>query len=212
MQTRWWKTGIWVCALACAACQPPTAAPASASAAAAVSAHGFYGSDVRNEDLGGDFTLLGHHGQVVNLADFRGKAVVLVFGYTHCPDVCPTHLLTYAEALAQLGAEAAEVQLLFVTVDPERDTPSLLAQYVPVFHADFVGLTAGGADTAALEQVKRRYRVASAKVAHPSGHYLVDHSTGTYLLDRRGKVAVYEPDGQTAAELAHDLHVLLAQK
>ncbi|MCP2040966.1 protein SCO1/2 [Neisseria sp. HSC-16F19] len=197
-------------ALVCAACQPPAPAQ-TAAASAAVSASGFYGSDVRTEGLGGDFTLVGHHGQNVSLADFRGKAVVLVFGYTHCPDVCPTHLVTYAEALAQLGEAASEVQLLFVTVDPERDTPALLAQYVPVFHADFIGLTADAADTALLNQVKRQYRIASEKVPHPSGHYSVDHSTGTYLLDRTGAVAVYEPNGQTATELAHDLRVLLGQ-
>ena len=212
MQWRWINGAAALLALTCVACQPGTSAqPAASAASAAALAGSFYGSDVRRDGLGGDFTLLGHHGQNVSLADFRGKVVVLVFGYTHCPDVCPTHLVTYAEALAQLGEAAADVQLLFVTVDPDRDTPALLAQYVPVFHPDFIGLTVAEADTALLNQVKRQYRIASEKVPHPSGHYVVDHSTGTYLLDRNGVVAVYEPSGQTATELAHDLRLLLAQ-
>lgn len=198
--------------LLCSACQPQPTAQQTASAASAVPAAGFYGSDVRGDNLGGEFTLMGHHGQSVRLADFRGKVVILVFGYTHCPDICPTHLVSYAEALAQLGPAADNVQLLFVTVDPERDTPALLAQYVPVFHQNFIGLTVDAADMDTLAQVKRQYQVVSAPIPHPSGHYLVDHSTGTYLLDHHGAVAVYEPGGQTASTLAHDLRLLLDQR
>lgn len=167
------------------------------------------GSDVRNEQLGGDFTLTDHHGQPRSLSAFRGKVVVLVFGYTHCPDICPSSLFTYAEALAQLGDQAGEVQLLFVSVDPERDTPALLAQYVPAFNPTFIGLTATADETTAWQQVKHRYRIAAQKVPRSDGHYTVDHSAGSYLIDRQGIATVYEPHGQTATQLAHDLKILL---
>lgn len=190
------------------ACQPQNHAAAPASAAAS-SAPRLYGSDVRAENMGGDFTLTAHDGKAVRLSDFKGKVVVLIFGYTHCPDVCPTNLFTYAEALKQLGEGAKDVQVLFVSVDPERDTAQLLAQYVPVFNPTFIGLTVDAADQPTLDTVKRQYRVVSQKVPRSDGRYLVDHSAGTYLIDRNGQTAVYEPHGQTATQLAHDLKILL---
>lgn len=199
-----------------AACTPHTESSThAASAAASVPAPSarLYGSNIRAEAIGGNFTLTGHHGKPVSLSDFKGKVVVLVFGYTHCPDVCPTNLLTFAEALKQLGTQAQDVQVLFISVDPERDTPELMAQYVPMFNPAFIGLTVDPANQGALSQVKQQYRIVSQKVSRGDGNqYLVDHSAGNYLIDKTGAAAVYEPHGQTATQLAHDLRILLELK
>lgn len=200
-------------AMVLAACSPAAEPTASASAAAAstpAATAQLYGSDIRAEQIGGDFTLTDHHGKPVKLSDFKGKVVALVFGYTHCPDVCPTNLLTFAEALKQLGPQAEAVQVLFISVDPERDTPALLAQYVPVFNPTFIGLTTDPTVQGELSLVKQQYRIVSQKVPRgDDGQYLVDHSAGNYLIDKSGRAAVYEPHGQTAAQLAHDLKILL---
>lgn len=189
-----------------------TAASQPTSAVSAPAAVRFEGTDIRRETLGGDFALTAHDNRTVRISDFRGKVVVLVFGFTHCPDVCPTHLLTYSQALAQLTPEeAAQVQLLFVSVDPARDRPELLAQYVPAFHPSFIGLTTpDGSEEAAFAAMKLYGATAAKQPPREGGFYLVDHSTGTFLLDRTGKPAVLAPLGQTAAQLAHDLKLLLA--
>lgn len=197
-------------ALLLAAC---SAESSNAVSPASAPAFRFEGSDVRADNLGGDFTLVAHDGRTIRLTDYRGKIVVLVFGFTHCPDVCPTHLLTYAQALAKLTPkEAEQIQLFFVSVDPARDRPALLAQYVPAFHPDFIGLTTADGSEEAAFAVMKQFRVTAAKQApRKNGFYLVDHSTGTFLLDRQGRVAVLEPWGKTADQLAHDLKLLLAE-
>lgn len=175
---------------------------------AAAASSPFHGADLRQEGLGGDFTLTAHSGQSTRLSDFKGKVVALIFGYTHCPDVCPTHLFTHAQALAQLPPEQAEqVQVLFVSVDPARDTPELLARYVPAFNPSFIGLTGSEAD---IRTVMKQYgATAAAQPPNPNGFYTVDHSSGTFLLDRQGRTAVLEPFGQTAEHLAQDIQTLL---
>ena len=188
----------------------PSAAPESAaSKVSAAPAARFHGTDISQDPIGGDFTLTSHNGRSVSLSDFRGKIVVLVFGYTHCPDVCPTHLLTYAQALAQLPPEQAEaVQLLFVSVDPARDRPELLARYVPAFNPNFIGLTS----TDGGEAVMKLYGATAVKQPpQPNGFYSVDHSSATFLINRQGRPVVMEPFGQTATQLAEDLKTLLNQ-
>lgn len=171
----------------------------------------FAGTWIGNEGLGGNFSLLAHTGKRVHLSDFRGKVVVLIFGFTHCPDVCPTHLLTYAQALKQLSPEeAADVVVLFVSVDPERDRPELLAQYVPAFNPHFIGLTTPDGQTADAFAAMRLFGATAAKQrADQNGFYLVEHSTGTFILNRKGQAVLLEPLGQTATQLAHDLKILL---
>lgn len=197
------------------ACAPETPnAPAASATEPVVSAPAplmFEGANVRGENLGGDFTLTAHDGREVKLADWRGKVVVLVFGFTHCPDVCPTHLMTYAQAVSQLTPdEARQVQVAFVSVDPVRDTPALLSQYVTVFHEHFVGLTTADGSEAAVQDVMKRYRVAANKLPpREDGFYFVEHSTTTYMIDKTGQVAVAAPLGQTATQLAHDLRLLV---
>ncbi len=147
-------------------------------------------------------------GQPFTLSSLKGKAVILAFGYTHCPDICPTELLTYSDTIKQLGEQAKDVAVVFASVDPERDTPALIGEYVRQFNPAFIGLTVTGDQS--LPLVKQQYRVVSAKTGQQSEQvYLVDHSAGTYLLDKEGAVAVFEPYGTTATQIADDLKILL---
>lgn len=167
----------------------------------------FKSTDVTGAEFGRDFQLTDHMGKSRRLADFRGKVVVLFFGYTHCPDVCPTTLAELASAMKRLGGDAQRVQVLFATVDPERDTPQLLAQYVPAFHPDFLGLTG---DAEALARTAKEFRIMFQKQPGKSpGSYTVDHSAGTYLFDPAGKLRLYVSYGQGAGVFAHDIRALL---
>jgi len=167
----------------------------------------FKGSDVTGGSFGREFTLTDAEGRTRTLADYRGKAVVLFFGYTQCPDVCPTTLAALAEAMGKLGPDADRVQVLFVTVDPDRDTPELLKAYVPAFDPRFVGLRG---DAKALEAVAKEFRIVYQKApgATPST-YTVDHSAGTFLYDPQGRLRVYIGHGQAPDAFVHDLRELL---
>lgn len=171
----------------------------------------FHGSDVRGEVLGGDFSLTDQYGRTVGLNDFKGKVTALVFGFTHCPDVCPTHLLNYAQAVGQLSpAEAENVRVVFVSLDPQRDRPELLQAYLAAFDPRFVGLTTADGSEEAVAEMMRLFGVSAEKLpARDDGFYFVEHSTTTFMLDRRGQVVVAAPLGLTAAELAADLRLLV---
>jgi len=170
----------------------------------------FVSTDISTVDWGKDFSLTDHNGQARRLADFRGKVVVLFFGYTQCPDVCPTTLATMREAMTLLGEDANRVQVLFVTVDPARDTPALLAQYVPAFHPDFLGLYADENGTAA---VAKEFKVFYARQPGSTpGSYSIDHSTGSYAFDTQGKLRLLLRHGETPNNVAADLKLLLAGK
>lgn len=196
------------------ACTPQENAPAASQPAPeqvsepARASAGFHGTDMGKEDIGGNFTLTDGDGKVFNLDDLKGKTVILSFGYTHCPDVCPTELLTYSDTIKQLGGDAKDVAVVFASVDPERDTPELIGKYVKQFNPGFIGVTATeGQD---LPLIKQQYRVVSAKAQQQSEKvYLVDHSAGAYLIDKNGKVAVFEPYGSTAQQIADDIRILL---
>ena len=167
----------------------------------------FKGSDVTGSAFGKGFALTDHNGVPRSLADYRGKAVALFFGYTQCPDVCPTTLAALAEAMKTLGPDADRVQVLLVTVDPDRDTAELLKQYVPAFDPRFVGLRG---DAAALETVAKEFRIIYQKVPGATPEtYTVDHSAGTFLFDPQGRLRVYVGHGQTPDTFAHDLRELL---
>ncbi len=153
-----------------------------------------------------DFRLTDHTGKARTLADFRGKVVALFFGYTHCPDVCPTTLADEAQVMKLLGKDADKVQVLFVTIDPERDTQALLAQYVPAFDARFLGLYG---DAAATAQVAKTFNIVYQKQPAKQG-YNMDHSAGTYLIDPQGRVRLLAPYAQRAEWLAEDMRLLLA--
>jgi protein SCO1/2 len=152
------------------------------------------------EPIGGPFDLIDQAGKRRTDADFRGKFLLLYFGFTYCPDVCPTDLVAMGLALDQLGAAGGAVQPLFITVDPERDTPEHLAQYVPFFHPRLIGLT-GSADQ--IRKVANAYRAYFAKVAISGGaEYTVDHSSFIYLMDGSGRYLGFFPPGSSAERMA----------
>jgi protein SCO1 len=160
-----------------------------------------------NTQFGSDFSLPDTAGKTLTLADFKGKAVVLFFGYTHCPDVCPTTLAELSQALQKLGDDGKRVQVLMVTVDPARDTAPLLGQYVAAFNPSFVGLRP--ADDAQLVKVTKDFRVYYAKVPGKAGDYTMDHTAASYVFDPEGRLRLFARDGQGAESWVHDLKILL---
>jgi len=169
--------------------------------ALALSAHAFKGVDITGQGYGGDFRLVGHDGRPRSPADFAGKVVVMTFGFTHCPDLCPTTLAGLAAMMRALGADADRVQVLFVTVDPERDTPAVLARYVTAFDARFLGLSG---DAAATRRAARGYHVFYQKVG---GSF--DHSAGSYVLDAKGRARLFLRETLSAEDMAYDIRELL---
>jgi protein SCO1 len=150
-------------------------------------------------------------GTALKLAHYRGKVVLLVFGFTHCPAVCPTTLATLAEARKLLGADAAGLQVVYVTVDPERDDVAHVRSYLAGFDPTFVG---GTGQPQALELVRRRWGVTAQKIPATDGSqdYAMSHSTSIYLIDRAGRLRALMPFGHSAADFAHDVRQLLALK
>jgi protein SCO1/2 len=170
----------------------------------------FMASDVTGTTYGRDFRLTDHAGKPRALADFRGKVVVVFFGYTQCPDVCPTTLAELAEVMKRLGPDAERVQVLFVTVDPERDTPDLLSRYVPAFDPRFLGLYG---DAEATARTAKEFKIIYQKQpGQTPGAYTVDHSAGTFIFDPDGKLRVYVSYGQGPDVFAHDIRALLKKQ
>jgi len=169
---------------------------------------GFKNTDVTGLDYAKDFAMKDHNGQMRRLEDFRGKAVVVFFGYTQCPDVCPTTMSEMANVMQQLGPLSDKVQVLFVTLDPERDTPELLSKYVPAFDSRFLGLVGDKAET---EKIARDFRVFYQKVAgKQAGSYTVDHTAGSYVFDPQGRIRLFVRHGQGTEPIVHDLKALLS--
>lgn len=165
-------------------------------------------TDVTSVGFGKELNLTDHNGKPRTLADFRGKVVTVFFGFTHCPDVCPTTLAEMAQVVKELGPDGDKVQVLFVTVDPERDTPQLLKQYVPSFNPSFLGLYGDlEATTRATKEFKVYFQKQPAKTA--GGSYNVDHGAGTFILDREGRLRLFSQYGQGPAALVHDIRILL---
>jgi protein SCO1/2 len=167
----------------------------------------FLSTDISDVNFGEDFRLTDHNGNVRTLSDFKGKVVVLFFGYTHCPDVCPATMSNLATAMEKLGPDASRVQVLFVTVDPERDTPPVLQQYLSAFNPTFLGLSGNAQATKAV--TKEFKIVAQKQPGEAAGHHTVDHSTGTYIFDTKGKLRLYVTSDKDAEVFAHDISVLL---
>jgi protein SCO1/2 len=168
----------------------------------------FQNTDLTGLDYAKDFALTDHNGKPRTLADFKGKVVVMFFGYTQCPDVCPTTMVEMANVIKELGPAGKDVQVLFVTIDPERDTQQLLAQYVPAFNPTFLGLYG---DAAATARTAREFKVFYAKVpgATPST-YSMDHTAGSYVFDRNGKLRLFLRHGKGPATIVPDLRQLLS--
>lgn len=169
----------------------------------------FRSTDITGAEYGKNLRLTDHHGQQRTLADFKGKAVTIFFGYTQCPDVCPTALVGMSEVMRLLGADSERVQVIFITVDPERDTPALLAEYVPVFDARFLGMYGTPEQIA---DVAKDFRVFYRKSGDLEGHYTIDHSAGTYVFGPDGRLRLYMRHGETPAVIAADIKALLAGK
>jgi protein SCO1/2 len=167
----------------------------------------FHNTDVTGVDYAKGFKLTDHTGKVRTLEDFRGKIVVMFFGYTQCPDVCPTTMAEMATVLKELGPSADEVQVLFVTVDPERDTQELLSHYVPAFDKRFIGLYG---DAAATAKVAKEFKVFYAKAPGADANsYTVDHTAGSFVFDKQGQLRLFVRHGQGPGLIAHDLRQLL---
>jgi len=170
---------------------------------------GFRATDITGADFGRDFALTDHTGKPRALAHFRGKVVVMFFGFTHCPDVCPTTLAELAAAVKKLGADGDKVQVLLVTVDPERDTPQVLSQYVTAFDPRFLALRGTAEETS---RVAKEFKIIFQKVAgvRPDS-YTMDHSAGTYIFDPQGRLRLYVSYGRGSEVFAHDIALLLKQ-
>ncbi len=160
------------------------------------------------KDIGGDFTLTGHQGDAISLRDYRGKVVLLFFGYTNCPDACPLALSEMKQIMHLLGEHATQVQPLFITFDPERDTPEHLQTYLAYFHPKILGLTGS---PEAIAQVAKQYQVLYVKQeAESAAGYLFAHSTYLYLIDQQGQVRQRYRSGSTPVEqMVEDIQYLL---
>lgn len=168
----------------------------------------FVNTDITGLDYAKGFSLTDHTGKPRTLQDFRGKLVVVFFGYTQCPDVCPTTMAKMATVMKELGPASKDVQVLFITLDPERDTQELLNAYVPAFHPSFIGLRG---DAEATARTAKEFKVFYAKT--PSGddpkNYTVDHMTGSYVFDRDGRVRLLVRHEAEPGAIASDLRQLL---
>jgi protein SCO1/2 len=165
----------------------------------------FKSTDITGADYGRALELTDHNGRPRSLADWRGRAVVVFFGFTHCPDVCPTTLADVSQAIKQLGPDAQRVQVLFVTVDPERDTKEALGKYVTAFDPGFLGLYG---DAAATQRAAKEFKVYYEKRKTDTG-YSIDHSAQSYVIDPQGRLRLFVRPDHIGADLADDLRTLL---
>jgi protein SCO1 len=167
----------------------------------------FRNTDITGAEFAREFSLTDFDGKARTLADFKGKAVVVFFGFTQCPDVCPTTLAEMAEVVKLLGADGKRLQVLFITIDPERDTPELLRKYVPAFNPNFLGLTGSNE---AIAKVAKEFKVFYQKSPGKTpGSYTMDHTANSYVFDPEGKVRLVVKHGMGADPLVQDLKQLL---
>jgi len=179
----------WACALA--ACSPPT----------------FKAVDITGAPYASSFSLNAAGGGRRTLADFRGKVVVVFFGFTQCPDVCPTTLSDLAEVRKRLGADGDRLQVVFITIDPERDTAALLSEYVPGFDPTFIGLYGTAEETAlTAKEFKVFYQKVPGKTATS---YTMDHTAGSFVFDKEGRVRLFIRHGASVDDITADLRQLL---
>ena len=169
----------------------------------------FVNTDITGIEYARDFKLTDHNGTPRTLADFKGKAVLVFFGYTQCPDVCPTTMAEMAAVMQKLGKDADRLQVLFITLDPDRDTEALLSQYVPAFDKRFLGLRG---DAAATAKVAKDFKVFYQKVpGKDPGNYTIDHTAGSYVFDPQGRTRLFVRHGQGPEPIVHDIKLLLAK-
>ena len=170
--------------------------------------HTFHGTVIQSPEPSYDFTLTGANGDV-SLSDFRGKLVLVYFGYTFCPDICPATLANVGQALNQIGGKADEVQLIMVSLDPERDTPEKLAEYVGHFHPSFIGITGTHEE---IDTVASLYGIFyQVNQGSDATKYLIDHTATLLVIDREGYLKLVFPFGVTSQEIADDLKYMIRQ-
>jgi protein SCO1/2 len=167
----------------------------------------FLSTDITDASFGRELKLPGPTGEARTLADFKGKVIAVFFGYTQCPDICPATMSKLTGAVQKLGVDAARVQVLFVTLDPEHDTPSVLREYLSAFNPAFIGLSG---DTEATREVANEFKIVYQKVVGDSpGHEIMEHSAGTYLFDPQGRLRLYVSGEKGEDVFAHDIARLL---
>lgn len=170
----------------------------------------FKAKPVADKPIAADFTLTDQFGKQRSLSEFRGKVVSLFFGFTHCPDICPTHLARQAEVMRLLGSRADQVAVLFVTLDPERDSPAALKAYMNAFDARFIALSGSPEATA---NVAKQYKIFWQKTPLPGSAlvYTIDHTTNSFLIDPQGRVRLVVPHEMGATDVSYDINLLLAK-
>ena len=197
---------IFLLLLTLSACSPPPPLFKATDITGSAIASGFDLPDNR----GGGFELPDHTGKPRQFNEFRGKLVIVTFGFTSCPDVCPTTLQTLAETVKQLGPDADAVQVLMITVDPARDTQEIMSQYTAAFDARFIGLVPS---EEALKQVAEQFKVFYVRnEPRRRGYYTVDHTAASYVFDRRGRVRLYVPHEMSIGDRISDLRRLLNER
>lgn len=196
--SRWRRHVLWrvaACVMLLAGCAPDKPS--------------FRGIDITGADYARNFAMPDFNGQMRTIADFKGRVVVVFFGFTQCPDVCPTAMSDLAQARDLLGKDGARVQGIFITLDPERDTPEVIKAYATNFAPDFLALRGDAAQT---EATARAFKVYYRKVEGKTpGSYTLDHSAGSYVFDAQGRIRLYTRHGAGAQALADDLKILLSQ-
>jgi protein SCO1/2 len=169
----------------------------------------FTGIDITGADYAQGFSLTDHNGQARTLADFKGQAVVVFFGFTQCPDVCPSSLTELAQAKQLLGEQGSRLQGLFISIDPERDTPAIMKEYMASFDPSFLALYAKPDE---LPDLAKSFKVYYKKVDGPTPtSYTMDHSAGSYVYDPQGRIRLYHRYASGAQSLANDVKALLAE-
>ncbi len=166
----------------------------------------FNGSDISNANLNSSFELLSHTGEIKKITDFKGSVVAIFFGFTHCPDICPTSMQELKFIKESLGKQSDKLQVIFITLDPERDNQSLLNSYVPSFDKSFIGLTGSQED---INRIASQYKIFHMKVGEGDS-YTIDHYSGIYIIDKDGKIRVRHPYGSKVESIIEDIQHLIS--
>ena len=167
----------------------------------------FVGTDISSVRMDTAFSLKDFNGRIRTLEDFKGKVVVLFFGFTHCPDICPTTLTDLKKTMVLLKDKASAVQVIFITLDPARDTEEVLKKFIPTFNSSFLGLTGTESD---IDKVANQLKIFNKKVNDGSkAGYTIDHSAGLYVIDKKGSIKLHISNGQKPEDLASDLAKLI---
>jgi len=167
----------------------------------------FVGTDISSVRMDTAFSLKDFNGRIRTLEDFKGKVVVLFFGFTHCPDICPTTLTDLKKTMVLLKDKASAVKVIFITLDPARDTEDVLKKFIPTFNSSFLGLTGTESD---IDKVANQLKIFNKKVNDGSkAGYTIDHSAGLYVIDKKGSIKLHISNGQKPEDLASDLAKLI---